>query len=92
MPSDADAFVDNLDSFKEFSDDTGGHYFIMKFDDDSGRVLQKQPSEDSYAVAEFEICERSGKDAMRRISEATGFEFDETANTQQNFRHLMQEL
>jgi hypothetical protein len=29
MPSDADCFEDNLDSFKEFVDDEGRHFYII---------------------------------------------------------------
>lgn len=92
MPSDADEFAEKLDSFKEFSDDKGGHYFIMQFEDDSGRVFRKKSSDDTRSVAELEISRGHARDAMRRISEATDFEFDESANTQQNLRHLMKEI
>jgi len=40
MPSDANDFVEKLDSFKEFSDDKGGHYLVIQFEDDSGRVFK----------------------------------------------------
>ena len=91
MPSDANDFVEKLDSFKEFSDDKGGHYLVIQFEDDSGRVFKKQPSEDNRSIAELEICAGHTRNAMRRISEATDFEFNEDMNTQQNLRHLMKE-
>lgn len=89
MPSDANEFVGRLDSFKEFSDDKGGHYLVIKFEDDSGRVFKKQPSDDNRSIAELEISDRETRNVMRRISQATDFEFDENANTQQNLRQLM---
>ncbi len=91
MPSDANDFIEKLDSFKEFSDDKGGHYLVIQFEDNSGRVFKKQPSDDNRSIAELEICTGQTRNAMRRISEATDFEFDESSNTQQNLRHLMKE-
>ncbi|WP_200531814.1 hypothetical protein [Halorubrum sp. LN27] len=91
MSSDANDFIEKLSSFKEFSDDKGGHYFVIQFEDDSGRVFKKQASDGNHSIAELEICEGHTRDAMRRISEATDFEFSEDSNTQQNLRHLMNE-
>ena len=91
MPSDANDFVEKLDSFKEFSDHQGGHYLVMQFEDDSGRVFRKRPSSDDRSIAELEISAGQTRNVMRRISESTDFEFNEDQNTQQNLRHLMKE-
>ncbi|WP_336331072.1 hypothetical protein [Haloarcula sp. CGMCC 1.2071] len=89
MPSDADLFEANMASFKEFVDDDGHHFYVMKFEDDSGRVFKKQPSDDSRSMAEFKLRDQYTKDAMRKIASSTDFEFDESANTQQNLRNLL---
>lgn len=91
MPSDANDFVEMRDSFKEFSNEKGGHYHVIQFEDDSGRVFRKRPSDDDRSIAALEICAGQTRDAMRRVSEATSFEFHEEMNTQQNLRHLMRE-
>lgn len=91
MPSDADTFEANLRSFKEFVDDDGRHFYVIQFEDDSGRVFRKQPSEESHSIAKFSLRNRYAAEAMRKIASATDFEFDEDANTQQNLRNLMEE-
>lgn len=91
MSSNGNGFVGKLDCFKEFSDDQGGHYLVMQFEDDSGRVFRKRPSDDNRSIAELEICAGQTRNGMRRISEATDFEFNKDKNTQQNLRHLMKE-
>jgi hypothetical protein len=89
MPSDADSFEADLESFKEFVDDEGRHFYVIQFEDGSGRILRKQPSEDENSLAEFEIRDRYAKEGMRKIAAATDFDVDEDANTQQNLRNLM---
>lgn len=89
MPSDADRFEDNLDSFKEFVDDEGRHFYIIQFEDGSGRIFRQQQSEDEDSLAEFVVRDRYAKEGMRKIAAATDFEVDEDANTQQNLRTLM---
>ncbi len=89
MPSDADSFEVNLDSFKEFVDDDGRHFYVIQFEDGSGRIFRKQPSEDGNSIAEFEIRNRYAKEGMAKIAAATDFDVNEDANTQQNLRNLM---
>ena len=89
MPSDADSFEDDLESFKEFVDDEGRHFYIIQFEDGSGRIFRKQPSEDENSVAEFVVRDRYAKEGMRKIASATDFDVDEDANTQENLRNLM---
>ena len=89
MPSDADRFESAVDGFKEFVDDDGRHFYVLQFEDDSGRILRKQPSEDDHSVAEFVIRDRFAKEGMRMIASATDFDVDEDANTQQNLSDLM---
>lgn len=89
MPSNADRFEDDLNSFKEFVDDEGRHFYIVQFEDGSGRVFRQQQSEDENSVGEFVIRDRYAKEGMRKIAAATDFEVDEDANTQQNLRNLM---
>lgn len=91
MPSDADTFEETVDCFKEFVDDEGQHFYVIQFEDDSGRILRKQPSDDGRSLAEFAIRDRFAKEGMRKIAEATDFEVDETSNTQQNLRKLMRD-
>ena len=91
MPSDAETFEANFESLKEFVDDDGRHFYIMQFDDDSGRIFRKQPSEDGHSTAEFTIRDGYAMEGMRRIASATDFEVDEDRNTQQNLRNLMKE-
>jgi len=91
MASEAQIFERSLESFKEFVDDEGHHFYVMQFSDDSGRIFKKQPSEDGYAMAEFTIRGGFAMEGMRNIASATDFEVDETANTQQNLRNLMRE-
>jgi len=91
MPSAADKFMTDLKSFKEFLGEHGRHYYVMQFDDDSGRVFMKQPSEDGNSTADLPLRERGAREAMRNIASSTDFEFDEEANTQQNLRNLMEE-
>jgi hypothetical protein len=91
MPSDADAFEATLESFEEFVDDGGRHFYIVKFEDDSGRVFRKQPSANAHSLAEFVLRDRYTKAAMRSIGAATEFEFDDDTNTQQNLRNLFPE-
>jgi hypothetical protein len=89
MASDAETFEQNLESFKEFVDEEGQHYYVIQFKDDSGRIFKKQPSEDGYSIAEFTIRDGFAMEGMRRIASATDFEVDEGQNTQQNLRSLM---
>ena len=91
MGSDADEFKETLRSFKEFNDGNGGHYLIMQFEDDSGLVFGKQPSDCDPAIAELSPVYRGLMDSMRSIAEGTDFEVNEDRNTQQNLRRLMQE-
>jgi hypothetical protein len=91
MGSDAEAFKENLTSFKEFSDGNGGHYLMMQFEDDSGLVFEKQSSGKGLAIAEFSPINRGVMDSMRSIAEGTDFEVNEDRNTQQNLRGLMKE-
>lgn len=91
MPSQADTFEEMVDSFKEFVDDEGQHFYVMQFEDDSGRIFRKQPSKDEDSIAEFTIRDMFAKEGMRRIAESTDFEFDGTSNTQQNLRNLMRD-
>lgn len=90
MPSDADRFEDNLDSFKQFADDEGRHFYIIQFEDGSGRIFRQQQSGDGDSLAEFVVRDRYAKEGMRKIAAATDFEVDEDANTQQNLRTLME--
>lgn len=90
MPSDAETFEATFESFKEFVDDDGHHFYIIQFDDDSGRIFRKQPSEDERSTAEFTIRDRFAMEGMRRIASATDFEVDKDTNTQQNLRNLME--
>lgn len=90
MPSVADRFESDLKSFKEFVDENGRHYYVMQFDDDSGRVFMKQPSEDGNSTTDLDLRERGAREAMRNIASSTDFEFNEEANTQQNLRNLME--
>lgn len=89
MPSDADQFEADFDSMKEFVDQDGRHYFVIKFNDDSGRIFRKRPSEDGRSIAEFVVRDRFAKEGMRRIDSAIDFGYDEEANTQHNLRNLM---
>lgn len=89
MPSDADNFEEALDGFKEFVDNEGRHFYVIQFEDGSGRILRKKPSDDENAIAEFDIRNRFAKEGMRKIASATSFDVDEEANTQQNLRNLM---
>jgi hypothetical protein len=89
MPSDADRFEDDLERFKEFVDGEGRHFYTIQFEDGSGRIFRKQPSEDENSVAEFVVRDRYAKEGMRKIASATDFDVDEDANTQQNLRNLM---
>ncbi|WP_136689098.1 hypothetical protein [Halorhabdus amylolytica] len=89
MTSDADMFEGDLKSFKEFVDERGCHFYVIQFEDGSGRIFRKQPSEDSHSIAEFTLRDRYAREAMRRIASATEFEFNEESNTQQNLRNLM---
>jgi len=89
MPSDAEAFEDELESFKESVDDDGRHFYVMKFTDDSGRIFRKRPSRDDRSIADVTIRDMYAREGMRKISDTTDFEFDETSNTQQNLRKLM---
>lgn len=89
MPSQADAFEHDLNQFKEFVDTDGRHYYIIQFEDGSGRVLRKHPSDDEKSISEFVIRNRFAKEAMRNIAEATDFDVEEDSNTQQNLRSLM---
>lgn len=91
MGSDANVFEDDVRSFKEFVDNDGRHFYIIQFEDDSGRVFRKQPSEDNHSIAEFSLRSQYAKEAMRKIASATDFEIDENANTQQNLRKLMKD-
>jgi hypothetical protein len=91
MASEAQKFEERLDGLKEFVDDEGRQYVVMKFTDDSGRVFQKTPTDDGVALAEFTIQSQGAKQAMENISSATDFEFNPEANTQQNLRNLMSE-
>lgn len=91
MPSDADVFEANFESFREFVDEDGCHFYVIQFDDGSGRIFKKQPSDDGRSTAEFVIREEFAMEGMRRIASATDFEVDEEANTQQNLRNLLQE-
>jgi hypothetical protein len=90
MPSDADNFEADLESFKEFVDDDGRHFYVIQFKDNSGRILRKQPSEDRRSVGEFTIRNGFAMEGMRKIALATDFEVDESANTQQNLSDLME--
>ena len=89
MPSDADDFEEIFDRLKEFVDDEGHHFYVIQFEDDSGRVFRKKQSEDGISIAEFDIRSRQARDVMRSIASATDFEFDDGKNTQQNLRNLM---
>lgn len=89
MPSHADEFEERLEAFKEFVDEDGRHFFVIQFEDDSGRILRKKPSTDEKSVAEFVIRDRFAADGMRMIASATEFDFNEERNTQQNLHKLM---
>lgn len=89
MASDAEKFEDRFESLKEFVDDEGRHFYIIQFEDDSGRVFRKQPSEDNYSIAEFSIRNRYAMKGMEKIADSTDFDVDEDTNTQQNLRNLM---
>lgn len=91
MGSDAEEFKQKLSSFKEFSDDNGGHYLIMQFEDDSGLAFEKQSSDGDFAIAELSPLCRGLMDSMRSIARGTDFEVKENRNTRQNLRGLMQE-
>jgi hypothetical protein len=91
MGSDAEQFKEKLSAFKEYSDGNGGHYLMMQFEDDSGLVFEKQPSDGSLAIAELSPVYRGLMGSMRSIAEGTDFEVKENRNTQQNLRRLMQE-
>jgi hypothetical protein len=90
MGSDAEEFTRKLESFREFSDGSGGHYLILQFEDDSGLVFEKHPS-DGLAIAELSPVYRGLMDSMRRIGAGTDFEVNEDRNTRQNLRRLMKE-
>lgn len=91
MGSDADQFKEKLSTFKEFSDGNGGHYLMMQFEDDSGVVFEKQPSDSTPSIAELSPVYRGLMNSMRSIAEGTDFEVNVDRNTQQNLRKLMQE-
>jgi hypothetical protein len=91
MASDAEDFKEKLSSFKEFNDAEGGHYLIIQFEDDSGLVFEKQPTDNDQAIAEISPLYRGLMDAMRSIEEGTDFEVNEDRNTQQNLRSLMRD-
>ncbi|OYR82465.1 hypothetical protein DJ71_11940 [Halorubrum sp. E3] len=91
MGSDAEEFKEALSSFREFNDGNGGHYLIMQFEDDSGLVFEKQPSDSDLAIAELSPLYRGLIGSIRSIAEGTDFEVREDRNTQQNLRRLMQE-
>jgi predicted nuclease of restriction endonuclease-like (RecB) superfamily len=92
MPSDAERFESDFRSFKEFVDDEGRHFYVIQFEDDSGRILRKRNSDDGDSMAEFVIRDGFAMEGMRKIASATDFEVDEESNTQQNLRNLMGEL
>lgn len=71
MPSDADMFENDLESFKEFVDEDGRHFYVVQFEDDSGRIFRKKSSEDDYSIAEFDLRDQYAKEAMRKIASAT---------------------
>lgn len=89
MPSDADLFETDFESFKEFVDGDGRHFYVVQFEDDSGRIFKKKPSADEYSIAEFDLRDEYAKEAMRKIANETDFEYDADTNTQQNLRNLM---
>lgn len=89
MPSDADQFEADFDSLKEFVDDDGRHFFVIQFEDGSGRFFRKQPSEGHNSISEFTLRGNYAMEGMRKIASATAFKVDESANTQQNLRRLM---
>lgn len=89
MGSDAEEFKETLSSFREFNDGNGGHYLIMQFEDDSGLVFEKQPSDGDLAIAELSPLYRGLMDSMRSIAGGTDFTVNEDRNTRQNLRKLM---
>jgi hypothetical protein len=90
MGSVADSFEEDLKAFKQFVGDDGRHFYVMQFEDHSGRVFVKRPTEDGRSVADFEIRSMYAMEAMRKIASSTDFEVDKDANTQQNLRNLME--
>ncbi|CQH63571.1 uncharacterized protein HHUB_4123 (plasmid) [Halobacterium hubeiense] len=74
---------------KEFVDDEGRHYYIVQFGDESGRILQKQQSDEDNSVAEYVPRDESAMESMRMIAASSDFEVREDRNTQQNLQNLL---
>lgn len=89
MGSQAGAFEESFDSMKEFVDDQGRHYFVIQFEDDSGRIMRKKETDGDLSLSEFTVREQSDMDSMRELASGSNFEVDEGTNTQQNLRNLM---
>ena len=89
MPSDAENFEEDFETMKEFVDDEGRHFYVIQFEDGSGRIFRKKQSPDEKSIAEFVIRRRFAMEGMRLIASATDFSVDEGANTQQNFHNLL---
>ncbi|MCU4799750.1 hypothetical protein OB920_05145 [Halobacteria archaeon HArc-gm2] len=89
MGSQADAFENSFDALKEFVDNDGRHYYVIQFEDDSGRILRRQESDDDLSLAEFTFRDEPDTKSMRKLAAESDFEFDEETNTQQNLRNLM---
>jgi hypothetical protein len=78
-----------FDALKKFVDDDGRHFYVIQFENDSGRVFRKTQSDDDTSIAELVPHDESAMECMRMIASATDFDVEEAANTQQNLRRLM---
>lgn len=49
---------------------------MIQFEDDSGRILRKDESDDDFSLAEFTLRDEPDTESMRKLASESDFKFD----------------